>query len=45
MDAMGMDKNVIGKQLRFVLLSELGNAFVTSDYDPARLDVALEATN
>ena len=41
--AMGMDKKVKGKRLRFVLLRELGNAFVTSDYDAARLDSVLEA--
>lgn len=37
MSAMGMDKKVQGKQLRFVLLKELGDAHVTSDYDAARL--------
>ncbi len=41
--AMGMDKKVQGKRLRFVLLRELGDAFVTSDYDAARLDALLEA--
>ena len=42
--AMGMDKKVKQKQLRFVLLRTLGDAFVTSDYDAARLDAVLEAT-
>lgn len=37
MSAMGMDKKVQGKQLRFVLLHELGDAFVTSEYSAARL--------
>ena len=39
MSAMGMDKKVQGKQLRFVLLRELGDAYVTSDYDASRLAV------
>ena len=43
--AMGMDKKVQGKRLRFVLLRELGDAFVTSDYDAARLDAVLEAAS
>ncbi|MDH3614849.1 MAG: 3-dehydroquinate synthase [Gammaproteobacteria bacterium] len=37
LDAMGMDKKVQQKQLRFVLLRSLGDAFVTADYDHARL--------
>ena len=43
LDAMGMDKKVAGNRLRFVLLERLGDAIVTSDYEPARLDLALEA--
>jgi 3-dehydroquinate synthase len=43
--AMGMDKKVRKKQLRFVLLRELGNAFVSSDYDAARLGAVLGAAN
>jgi len=41
--AMGMDKKVQRKQLRFVLLRTLGEAFVTSDYDRERLNAVLEA--
>jgi 3-dehydroquinate synthase len=40
--AMGMDKKVMQKRLRFVLLRALGDAFVTSEYDAARLDAILE---
>ena len=36
--AMGMDKKVKGKQLRFVLLKAIGDCHVTSDYDERRLD-------
>ncbi len=38
MTAMGMDKKVQGKQLRFVLLQGIGDSFVSADYDAARLD-------
>ena len=44
-EAMGMDKKVLDDQLRFVLLSALGNAVVTSDYDNARLQQVLEAAD
>lgn len=37
LDAMGMDKKVRQKKLRFVLLRSLGEAFVTADYDKERL--------
>jgi len=37
MRAMGMDKKVLHKKLRFVLLQSLGNAYVTESYDAARL--------
>jgi 3-dehydroquinate synthase len=43
--AMGMDKKVQQKKLRFVLLRQLGEAFVTTDYDVARLDAVLEAAD
>ncbi len=42
-DAMGLDKKVQGSKLRFVLLSALGEAFVTSDYEPAALKQTLGA--
>ena len=37
MQAMGMDKKVEQKQLRFVLLRALGEAYVTTSYDGGRL--------
>ena len=43
--AMDMDKKVAAKQLRFVLLRSLGDAFVTADYDAALLTRILEQTN
>ena len=43
--AMGMDKKVQQKQLRFVLLEKLGKAFLTNEYDAARLDAVLEAAS
>ncbi len=36
--AMGMDKKVQGKQLRFVLLHDIGSSFVSAEYDAARLE-------
>jgi len=41
LSAMGMDKKVQGKQLRFVLLDALGECRVSSDYDDERLDEIL----
>ncbi|MDJ0795151.1 MAG: 3-dehydroquinate synthase [Woeseiaceae bacterium] len=41
--AMGMDKKVQGKQLRFVLLHDIGDSFVSAEYDAARLDELLGA--
>jgi 3-dehydroquinate synthase len=43
-DAMGMDKKVQQKQLRFVLLRALGDAYVTADYEQARLRALIGAT-
>ena len=41
-NAMSMDKKVLGKQLRFVLLEKLGTAYVSSDVDADRLSLTLE---
>lgn len=43
LDAIGLDKKVRDRRLRFVLLERLGAAMVTSDYDESRLDAVLEA--
>lgn len=37
LEAMGMDKKVQQKKLRFVLLQSLGDAYVSADYDESRL--------
>jgi 3-dehydroquinate synthase len=42
--AMRIDKKVIHKQLRFVLLKSLGEAFVTSSYDDNVLHKLLSAS-
>jgi 3-dehydroquinate synthetase len=42
---MGMDKKVRRKALHFVLLDGLGKAFVTSEYDEARLERVLGAAS
>jgi len=39
--AMGLDKKVQNKRLRFVLLDAIGDSHVTADYDQGRLDEAL----
>ena len=43
LESMGMDKKVQNKQLRFVLLRSLGDAYVSSDYDHGRLQAMLGA--
>lgn len=43
--AMGMDKKAHGKQLRFVMLRLLGEAYVTNEYDAALLERILGAAN
>jgi 3-dehydroquinate synthase len=43
--AMGMDKKVQHKQLRFVLLGALGNAVLSDDYDKERLLQVLKAAD
>lgn len=45
LDAMGMDKKVLQKQLRFVLLEKLGSAHVSSDVNPSLLEKVLEVAN
>ena len=40
--AMDMDKKVQAKQLRFVLLKSIGEAFVTNDFPESRLDEVLQ---
>lgn len=43
--AMQMDKKVRAKQMRFVLLRSLGDAYVTSDYDAGLLESVLAKSN
>jgi 3-dehydroquinate synthase len=45
LDAMSFDKKVQQKQLRFVLLRALGEAYVTSDFNETRLMHILEAAD
>lgn len=44
-EAMKLDKKVQQKQLRFVVLQSIGNAFVSSDYTEKELRTVLEAAN
>jgi 3-dehydroquinate synthase len=44
-EAMAMDKKVLNKSLRFVLLERLGKASVSSDYDPELLEQTLAAAD
>lgn len=41
--AMQLDKKVIGKRLRFILLKRIGEAYVTDTYSEARLEQVLAA--
>jgi 3-dehydroquinate synthase len=43
LDAMSRDKKVQQKEIRFVLLRELGDAFITADVDTDRLKELCEA--
>ena len=43
LDAMSRDKKVQQKEIRFVLLRELGDAFITADVDGGRLQELCEA--
>jgi 3-dehydroquinate synthase len=45
LDAMSRDKKVTAKELRFVLLRDIGDAFVTADYDKALLCRLCEAAD
>jgi 3-dehydroquinate synthase len=41
MDAMSIDKKVVNGTIKFILLKSLGEAIITSDYDPALLEKTL----
>jgi 3-dehydroquinate synthase len=43
--SMGMDKKVQNKQLHFVLLAELGDAYISADYDSSRLHRILSSSS
>ena len=45
LNAMGMDKKITKKQLRFVLLNELGDASIRSDVDTEQLSMTLAAAD
>jgi 3-dehydroquinate synthase len=40
---MAVDKKVLDGRLRLVLLKDIGNALITADFDPAKLDEMLAA--
>jgi len=44
-EAMGLDKKVQKKQLRFVLLRSLGDAGITTEYDQTRLRALIGAAS
>ena len=41
LDAMAIDKKAVGGQINLVLLRALGDAFVSGDYDPEKLEQTL----
>ncbi len=43
LDAMSLDKKALNKKLRFVLLRDLGDAYVTSDYSETGLQTICDA--
>ncbi len=43
LDLMAVDKKAVDGQIRLVLLRALGEAFVSDDYDPAKLQATLAA--
>ena len=45
MNFMGVDKKVEAGRIRFVLLRNLGEAFISGDYDPAALRATLTPTS
>ncbi|MCP5091976.1 MAG: 3-dehydroquinate synthase [Gammaproteobacteria bacterium] len=45
LEAMGMDKKVQKKQLRFVLLRSLGEAYLSADVEQSRLQAVIGADN
>jgi 3-dehydroquinate synthase len=45
LDAMGMDKKVVDKRIRFILLRALGEAVISSEYDEERLARVLRAAD